>query len=127
MTTVQTSAFERTQRLRGDALAFLLPRESETLAVRAQASSSGRAARTLVKEGPLRVTLVALKAGASLQQHQVAGPSSIQALNGMARVETPAGTTVLPPGGLIVLDAGVAHTVTALEPSTLVVSLVATS
>ena len=125
MATMQTSAFERTRRLRGDTLAFLLPREGEALASRAESSASGRAAKTLVKEGPLRMTLVALKAGASLQQHQTAGPSSIQALSGMARVETPAGTTVLPPGGLVVLDAGVAHSVTAIEHSILVVSLIA--
>jgi quercetin dioxygenase-like cupin family protein len=123
----QTSAFEHTRRLRGDALAFVLPRESEMLATRAQASSSGRAAKTLVKEGQLRVTLVALKAGTSLQQHKTAGPSTIQALGGMSRVETEAGTTVLTTGGLMVLDAGVAHGVTALEHSIILVSLVAVS
>jgi quercetin dioxygenase-like cupin family protein len=107
-------------------LAFLLDREGEALAHRAQLATAGRTARTLVKEGPLRVTLVALKAGVSLQQHQVSGPSSIQALKGVARLETPAGTTVLPAGALMVLDAGVTHRVTAIEDCTLLVSLVAT-
>lgn len=127
MTTAQTSAFERPHRLQGKVLAFLLDRESEALAQRAQSASSGRAAKTLVKEGPLRMTLVALKSGVVLKQHEVAGPSSIQALKGLARVETPAGTTVLPAGALIVLEGGVTHKVTALEHCTLLVSLVATA
>lgn len=125
MALAQESAYERTRRLRGKVLAFLLDREGEALALRAQSATSGRAAKTLVKEGPLRVTLVTLRAGTSLQRHQVAGPSSIQALKGMARFETPAGTTVLPAGAMMVLDAGVTHTVTAMEDSTLLVSIVA--
>lgn len=127
MAVAQKSAYEHTQRLRGKVLAFLLDREGEALAHRAQSATAGRTGKTLVKEGPLRVTLVALKAGVSLQQHQVAGPSSIQALTGMARLETPAGTTVLPTGALMVLDAGMTHKVTAMEDCTLLVSIVATT
>ncbi len=40
---------------------------------RARTAKAGGTARTLVKEGPLRITLVALLRGVSLQEHQVAG------------------------------------------------------
>jgi quercetin dioxygenase-like cupin family protein len=124
MTTPHQSAFEQAHRLRGTALAFLLDRDSKALAQRAQSGPAGRAARTLAKEGPLRVTLTAVKAGVSLQPHQVAGPSTIQALSGKARFETPAGTTVLPAGALMVLDAGVTHRVTAIEDCVLLMTIV---
>ena len=39
---------------------------------------AGRSGRTLVKDGPLRVTLVALASGGSLAAHTAAGPITIQ-------------------------------------------------
>lgn len=42
----------------------------------------GRSARTLVKEGALRITVIALAANGVLPAHSAAGPISIQLLNG---------------------------------------------
>ena len=100
----------RTRRLAGRALTFLLGAEDETLREFAAAASSGRAGKTLVKQGPLRITLVALKKGAALPAHQVAGPVSIQTIRGCLRLTTESGDLDIPAGGLISLGAGVRHT-----------------
>ena len=42
----------------------------------------GRSARTLVKEGALRVTIIGLAAGGTMPEHSANGPISIQLLQG---------------------------------------------
>ena len=108
-------AYLRTHRLRGKVLEFILRAEAEELRERAESAKSGRAAKTLVKEGALRVTLVALTKGTALQPHRVAGPASIQSIRGCLRVTTEAGELDVPAGNLVALDAGVANTVKALD------------
>lgn len=100
----------RTHRLRGQVLQFILGAEDDELRERAQSSKVGRASKTLVKEGPLRVTLVALRQGAALQSHQVSGPVTIQSVRGCLSLTTDAGNIDVPVGGLVALDVGVAHT-----------------
>lgn len=100
----------RTRRLAGSALTFLLGAEDETLREFAAAAGSGRAGKTLVKQGPLRITLVALKKGATLPTHHVAGPVSIQTIRGCLRLTTESGDLDIPAGGLIALGPGVRHT-----------------
>jgi quercetin dioxygenase-like cupin family protein len=104
------SAVLRTRRLSGRRLTFLIGEEDETLRELAATSESGRAAKTLVKQGSLRITLVALKKGTALPSHQVAGPVSIQTIRGCLRLATDNGTIDVPAGSLITLEAGVAHT-----------------
>lgn len=115
MPTEQKPAYLRTHRLRARVLEFILRAEDEELRERAASSKAGRAAKTLVKEGPLRVTLVALTKGTALQSHQVANPVTIQSVRGCLRVTTEAGDLDVPAGNLVVLDAGVAHTAKALD------------
>lgn len=70
------SAVRRVRRLAGKRLTFMLGAEDDTLAEFAAGSKTGRAGKTLIKEGALRITLVALKKGTVLPSHQVAGPVS---------------------------------------------------
>lgn len=93
--------------------------------LRASAASSGagRAAKTLVKEGPLRITLVALRKGATLEEHQIAGPVSIHALAGTLRLSTRQEAVDLATGELLALDAGVAHAAEALDDCVLLITV----
>lgn len=100
----------RTRRLAGKTLTFLLGAEDDTLREFAEAAPSGRAGKTLVKHGPLRITLVALKKGAALPAHQVAGPVSIHTIRGCLRLTTDNGDLDVPAGGLVALGPGVLHT-----------------
>ncbi|MDO8586963.1 MAG: LuxR family transcriptional regulator [Armatimonadota bacterium] len=115
MQTKETPSYLRTHRLRGKVMQFALGAEDSDLRKRAATSKSGRAAKTLVKEGVFRITIVALTKGTALQSHEVAGPVSIQSIRGCLRVTTEAGDVDVPAGSLVALDAGVAHSARALD------------
>ena len=109
------SAVLRVRRLAGKRLTFILPAEDETLREFAQDSKTGRAAKTLVKEGPLRITLVALKKGTALPSHHVEGPISIQTIRGCLILTTDRGDMDVPEGNLIASGRGVVHAAKAQE------------
>jgi len=104
------SSVLRTRRLSGKVLSFMIGAEDDTLREFAEESQTGRAGKTLLKEGPLRITLVALKKGTALPSHHVAGPVSIQTIRGCLRLSTEKGDVDLPAGTLISLGPGIAHT-----------------
>ena len=109
------SAVLRVRRLAGKRLTFILPAEDETLREFAQDSKTGRAAKTLVKDGPLRITLVALRKGTALPSHHVEGPISIQTIRGCLTLMTDRGEINVPEGNLIALGRGVVHAAKAQE------------
>lgn len=92
----------------GPVLSFDLAEEMNT--VRAELNAeSGRIARTLVKDGPLTVTLVGVSAGGALHVHKADGPISLQGLEGDIEVDANARAWTLAPGALLVLEPGVSH------------------
>ena len=98
--------------LAGDVLAFDLDAEMRT--VREQLTAGpARIARTLVKEGALRLTLVGLSPGGTLRPHQVDAPIAILVLDGEILLEAGGETRSLPTGSLAALDAGVRHAASA--------------
>lgn len=109
------SAVRRVRRLAGQRLTFMLEAEDDTLRAFAEDSKTGRAAKTLVKEGPLRITLVALKKGTVLPPHHVDGPISIQTIRGCLRLTTERGDMDVSEGNLIALAPGVVHAAKAHE------------
>lgn len=54
----------------------------EELLTRAREAPSGRAAESVLRQGPLRQTLMALPAGSELAEHHAPGPGSVQVLTG---------------------------------------------
>jgi hypothetical protein len=70
----------KTHRIPGAHLAFLLQEEEEAQLENARASKSGRTAKTLIKDGQLRLTLVAMREGAEMRKHSVDGPASVPVL-----------------------------------------------
>jgi quercetin dioxygenase-like cupin family protein len=109
------SAVLRVRRLAGKRLTFMLGAEDDTLREFAEDSKTGRAGKTLVKEGSLRITLVALKKGTALPSHHVDGPISIQTIRGCLRLTTEKGDLDVPAGSLMALGPGVVHTAKAHE------------
>jgi quercetin dioxygenase-like cupin family protein len=69
----------------------------------------GRSARTLVKEGSLRLTLMGLAAGGVLPPHSTDNPVSIQVLNGDVTFYALDKEYVLDPGDVLVFAARVEH------------------
>ncbi len=97
--------------LSGDALLFHLDDELERTGSPGALEEHGRTARTLTKDGALRVTLVVLAPEGTLEEHHAEGPVTINPLRGDIRVSTPEGQYELAAGDLLMLGAGVRHAV----------------
>ena len=70
-----------------------------------------RQARTLIKAGPLRVTLVTMAAGGQIAEHHAEGPITVHVLSGSIRI-TASGTDYdLEAGQLLMAGPGVRHSV----------------
>ena len=117
------STYSRGNRLSGKKLEFLLKAEEDALRERAASSSSGRAAKTLAKEGRLRVMIIALNRATVLKQHHTDGPVSIQCLRGNVAITIDDASTELTSGGLLILDAKVQHEVKAIRDSSLLITM----
>ncbi|HSQ30739.1 MAG TPA: cupin domain-containing protein [Gemmatimonadaceae bacterium] len=94
----------------GNVLSFSLSEEIRRVRGELGAEET-RIARTLVKDGPMRVTLVTMDAGGVLAEHTAAGPITIHVLQGAIEVDVTGKTWPAPTGTLLALDAGVAHAV----------------
>jgi quercetin dioxygenase-like cupin family protein len=69
----------------------------------------GRTARTLVKEGALRLTLMGLASGGSLPEHATTGPVSIHVQHGDVTFTALNAEYPLTAGDVLVFAAGVRH------------------
>ena len=94
--------------IEGDVLVQHL-KQDERMIDQALLAKHGRSARTLVKEGPLRLTLMAIGAGGNLPAHRTEGPVTIHVLEGAVTFEANGQTYPLVPGDVLVLAAGVEH------------------
>ena len=69
----------------------------------------GRSGRTLVKEGPLRLTIMAIAAGGDLPVHSTDGPVTIHMLEGAVEFHAFGETYPMVAGDVLVLARGVEH------------------
>ena len=92
----------------GPALYHRLERDQLTLDQRLLADH-GRTARTLVKEGRLRLTLMALAASGELPEHRTDGPISIHVLEGDVTFTGAGQQFPLGAGDVLVFAASVPH------------------
>lgn len=79
--------------------------------------------RTVFAGDGVRVVLFAFDAGQVLTEHTAAMPVLLQALDGRLRIGGDGKEAELLPGGLIHLDTRVPHTVVAIEPSRLLLTM----
>lgn len=71
----------------------------------------GKTARTLVKDDSLRVTLVALGPGGSMEQHAAPGPITVQPLSGRIQFRVDDHVHDLATGDFLALEQAVPHSV----------------
>jgi quercetin dioxygenase-like cupin family protein len=109
--------------LSGDAMLLDLAEASSDVLEEARASGAGRAARTLVKDGPLRMTIVGISASGSLHEHKAGGPVSIQALTGTARVNVGDRSVDLGERQTLVLGRDITHSVTAAGEAVILLTI----
>jgi len=97
-----------------DALHVRLGAELEAIEQGGPVGPGARVARTLVKTGTLRVTMVALGTGGAIPAHRSEWPVSVHVLRGAIVVRAAAETFLLGEGELLAIRAGVEHDVTAM-------------
>ncbi len=117
------STYSRSHQLQSELIRIELGPEAGVLLAQAGPSAEGRSAKTFVKEGPLRVTLAALRSGVELDTHQITGPVSIHVLQGRLKLILNRGEVDLGAGEVAVLDAAVAHAARALSDCTLLITV----
>ena len=100
------SSLRRT--IEGDVLVRHLKRDEQMIDPSLLARH-GRSARTLVKDGPLRLTLIAIAAGGSMPSHHSEGPITIHLLEGDVVFDVEDREYPLVPGEVLVLASGVRH------------------
>jgi quercetin dioxygenase-like cupin family protein len=101
--------------LAGRPLVLRLGSDRSTFIDADQLETSGRAARTLVKDGTLRVTLVAIAPGGRLAEHTAPGPISVHVLKGDITFSVGDEAWALEAGDLLSLGGGVRHAVESRE------------
>jgi quercetin dioxygenase-like cupin family protein len=69
----------------------------------------GRSARTLVKEGPLRLTIIGIAPGGDLPTHSTDGPVTVHVLEGEVVFQALGREYPLRTGDLLVFAPGVEH------------------
>jgi quercetin dioxygenase-like cupin family protein len=110
--------------LSGDVLRFHLGEERGHVNDVVLLERHGRNARTLVKEGPLRVTLVVMRAGGHIAAHRAGGPISVQVLDGDIEFRVGGREHRLAAGDLLVVDAGLEHDVASEAGGTFLLTVV---
>ena len=109
--------------LSGTVLTFDLAAEASALMLEPTWKATGHNAKTLIKYPDFRVVLIALRAGARMEEHQTDHCVTVQVLGGRVRLHLPTTKADLAPGTLLALDRTVSHDVEALEDSVFLLSL----
>ena len=97
--------------------------QSQAVLAEAKRANVGRAARTLVKEGPLRLTIVGFTAGSSLGDHNAGGPVSIQVLLGTVDIRIGERSERLDESRTLVLATNVQHSLTAASDAVILLTI----
>ncbi len=97
--------------LSGSPLVFRISEEKAQVGDAATFERHGRRARTLVKDGPLRVTLIELAPGGGMAEHRAPGPITVQPLSGRIHFAVEGKEHELGVGDFLALEKGVPHSV----------------
>jgi len=103
---------------------FDLAKEIDAARAAEPAAQTRRTARTLLKEGPLRVTLILVHAGGEIAEHTAPGPITIQVLRGSIRLRVAGTEQRIEEGQIASLAGGVHHSVAADEEAAFLLTVV---
>jgi quercetin dioxygenase-like cupin family protein len=98
--------------------------ENEIAGLRRQRSSKpGISSKMLYKNADFRVVLIALDAGAHMDEHHADGTISVQVLDGVIEFSTQGKTHTLSAGNLLTLGASIPHSITAAEEAVFLLTI----
>jgi quercetin dioxygenase-like cupin family protein len=107
----------------GRGVIFQMADEIRGLRTDLEHTSGERAAKTFAKTEGLRVTLVLLKAGATMNPEAIAGGASVHVVEGGLRLQSEGELREIGPGELVVLGANLREPITAVEESAFLVTV----
>lgn len=110
--------------LSGEALVFDLGEQREEVADPSILERNGHSARTLVKDGPVRVVLIVMAPGGEIPEHEAEGPVTVQPVDGRIRFTAGARDYDLEPGRLLCLGPAVRHRVSSEEGGAFLLTVV---
>jgi quercetin dioxygenase-like cupin family protein len=109
--------------LSGPGLQFHLNEEMQSLRGDLGRTSGGRAAKTLAKAGGLRVTLVLLQGGTTLEPQATAGGASLQVLEGRLHIQADGRELKVERGDLVALSENLRGPIGADEDTAIIVTV----
>jgi quercetin dioxygenase-like cupin family protein len=116
-------AYLSEHQLGGESLLLDVETESRSVLAEAGAAAAGHAARTLVKEGPLRVLILGFKPGSALREHSTPGPLTIHCLAGTVTVTAASREQKLDAGKALLVGASVKHSLAAGAEAVLLLTI----
>jgi quercetin dioxygenase-like cupin family protein len=105
-------------------LSFDLAEMVRSLKLEKQWKTEDRDAITLIKTSSLRIVLMVLHAGTTMEEHVTDGPISAQLLSGSVEFKIRNNTTHLKSSSLLSLAGGIPHSVRAIEESVLLLTVI---
>ncbi len=112
-----------TRALTGPSLTFDLESSIAELSRDVTYRRSGRVGRTLVKNGPLRLTLTLIADGADAETHHAEAPMTLQVLSGRLRYTMDGENRTLGEGEILFFGPGHAQDIQALEDTALLLTI----
>lgn len=110
--------------LKAPLLTFSTEKETAKLKKETAWINGDRNAVTLQKNSNLRVVLISLRNGSSLQEHKVDGPITLFVLSGKMSFLAGKKTVKVKTNELIVLEKAIPHDVKALEDTTFILTII---
>ena len=114
-----------TRALTGENLSFDLGKQIAELREDGSYVRSGRTGRTLVKAGPLRLTLTLIAAGVDVGTHQATSPMTLLVVQGRLRYRVEDEEFELGQGEVLFFGPGHAQDIRALEDTALLLTITA--
>jgi len=109
--------------LTGPNLTFHLTEQIAELRADESYARSGRSGRTLVKAGPMRLTLTCLAAGADVETHHAALPMTLQPIEGHLRYRVGDERFEIGAGEVLFFGPGHAQDIVALDDTALLLTM----
>lgn len=106
----------------GEMVSLNVMEEAARLRAKPEWLSRDRLAASLVKDDALNILLVVLKKGVRLTEHRTKGPVAVYVLSGSVRFFAGSEEVELSSGSMAALDRNIAHTLEALEESTVLIT-----
>ena len=114
----------RTRRpVTGQGLSYDVASEAEALWRDLNRTSGGRAAKTLAKADNLRVVLIAVRAGTTLDPHAITGAASVHVLSGRVAVQVQGRARPVGSGTFVVLSDNLHEPIAAVEDALLLATV----